>query len=175
MVADIIRERQLQNYVLDPVMISSSGHSLLDTQGRELLRNELIPLAKIVTPNLHEARTLTERDIDSPEELKVAGKEFLRMGASAVLMKGGHFENGEAVDLLLTDQIEQFWSRPLLQTTAGHGTGCTLSAALAAELAKGSLLLDATDRAISFVNRALATSPMLGKGSSPINHFVDAD
>jgi hydroxymethylpyrimidine/phosphomethylpyrimidine kinase len=174
-VADIIRERQLQNYVLDPVMISSSGHSLLDTQGRELLRNELIPLAKIVTPNLHEARTLTERDIDSPEELKVAGKEFLRMGASAVLMKGGHFENGKAVDLLLTDQIEQFWSRPLLQTTAGHGTGCTLSAALAAELAKGSLLLDATDRAISFVNRALATSPMLGKGSSPINHFVDAD
>jgi len=174
-VADEIRERHLQNYVLDPVMVSSSGHSLLDTQGRKLLRDELIPLAKIVTPNLYEARTLTGRDIDSPEELKAAGKEFLRMGAAAVLMKGGHFEDGKAIDLLLTDQIEQFWSRPLLQTTAGHGTGCTLSAALAAELARGRVLSEATDRAISFVNRALATSPMLGKGSSPINHFVDTD
>jgi hydroxymethylpyrimidine/phosphomethylpyrimidine kinase len=172
---DVISGSQLENYVLDPVIVSTSGHPLLDDEGCELLRDKLIPLATIVTPNLHEARKLTGYDIASPEELKVAGREFLRMGASAVLMKGGHFEGGTAVDLLLTDKLEELWSRPFLATTAGHGTGCTLSAALAAELAKGTGIYDATDKAISFVNRALATSPMLGKGSSPINHFVDVD
>ena len=173
LVAYTIKKRSLKNYVLDPVMVSTSGHSLLDQEGRKLLREKLIPLAHIVTPNLHEARKLTGHDIDGPDKIKAAAEEFLRMGASSVLIKGGHFEEGLATDFLLTAQTEKTWSRPLLKTTAGHGTGCTLAAALAAELAKGTDLCTATETAISFVNRALSSSPMLGRGSSPINHFVD--
>ncbi|MBH16111.1 MAG: bifunctional hydroxymethylpyrimidine kinase/phosphomethylpyrimidine kinase [Gemmatimonadetes bacterium] len=174
-VASTIKRWRLNNYVLDPVMVSTSGHSLLDELGCKLLSEQLIPLATIVTPNLHEARKLTGHNIDSPDELKGAAKEFLRMGASSVLIKGGHFEEGLATDFLLTNKIEKYWSRPVLKTTAGHGTGCTLSAALAAELAKGTDICDSAEKAISFVNRALATAPMLGKGSSPINHFVDTN
>ncbi len=172
-VGETIGKRRLNNYVLDPVMVSTSGHPLLDNEGCDLLVEKLIPLATIVTPNLQEARKITGHSIDSPEKLKPAATEFLRMGATSVLIKGGHFENGLATDFLLTENIEKSWSRPLLETTAGHGTGCTLAAALTAELAKGREIPTATATAISFVNRALASSPMLGKGASPINHFVD--
>ncbi len=173
-VAERIRDHDLDNYVLDPVMVSTSGHRLLADDAVDAIRAELIPLATVVTPNVHEARILTGLALEGPDDLELVGRAFIAMGASAALIKGGHLKGDEAVDLLLTSEGHRVWSRPRLDTTAGHGTGCTLSAALSAGLALGRSLEDATDAAIDFVARALAAAPGLGAGHGPINHFVPA-
>ena len=173
-VAQAIDEHRLPNYVLDPVMISTSGHRLLDREAEDTIRRRLIPLAAVVTPNLHEAHILTGLPVRSPRDLAEAACALLDLGARAALVKGGHLGGDEAVDLLLTEEGEQFWSRPRLDTSAGHGTGCTLSAAIAAGLAAGRPLADAAAAAVDFVARALAGAPGLGAGHGPINHFVKA-
>ena len=173
-VAAGIRHHGLSRYVLDPVMVSSTGHQLLAPDAVDAVRTELIPLAAALTPNAHEAAILTGRPIEGPEDLEAAGRELLRMGARAALVKGGHLRGVEAVDVLITDEVQRVWSRPRLETTAGHGTGCTLSAALAAGLASGRSLLDAADAAVDFVVRALGSAPGLGAGHGPVNHFVPA-
>ena len=134
----------------------------------------LLPMATVVTPNLHEARILTGLPIETPNDLADAAQALLDLGARDALVKGGHFEGDEAVDLLLTDEGEHVWSGPRLDTNAGHGTGCTLAAALAAGLAAGRPLPDAVEAAVDFVARALASAPGLGAGRGPINHFVNA-
>ncbi len=173
-VAHAIEEHRLPNYVLDPVMVSTSGQRLIDPEAEDTIRQKLVPLATIVTPNLHEAHILTGLCVESRNDLAVAARALLDLGAQAALVKGGHLQGNEAVDLLLTEDGEHIWSRPRLDTTAGHGTGCTLSAALAAGLAAGRPLLDATETAVDFVARALAGAPRLGAGHGPINHFVQA-
>ncbi len=173
-VAERIGHHGLSNYVLDPVMVSTSGHRLLDDDAVDAIRGSLIPLATVVTPNLHEAEILTGRRIEGPDDLEPAARELLGMGARTALIKGGHLEGADAVDLLLTEDGQRVWSRPRLETAAGHGTGCTLSAALAAGLALGLPLTDASAAAIDFVARALAAAPGLGSGHGPINHFVSA-
>ena len=173
-VARAIDQYQLPNYVLDPVMISTSGHRLLDRDAEDTIRQMLLPIATVVTPNLHEARILTGLPIEAPSDLADAAHALLDRGAQAALVKGGHFDGDQAVDLLLTEEGERVWSRPRLDTRAGHGTGCTLAAALAAGLAAGRPLVDATAAAVDFVARALASAPGLGAGRGPINHFVDA-
>ena len=173
-VAHAIMEHRLPNYVLDPVMISTSGHRLLDREAEDTIRRELIPLAAVATPNLHEARILTGLPVQSPSDLADAARAILDLGARAALVKGGHMAGGEVVDLLLTDERELIWSRPRISTPAGHGTGCTLSAALTAGLAAGRPLADAAAAAVDFVARALADAPGLGAGRGPINHFVGA-
>ena len=173
-VAHAIDEHRLPNYVLDPVMISTSGHRLLDNDAEDTIRRKLVPLAAVVTPNIHEARILTGLAVDAPSDLADAARAILDLGAQAALVKGGHFAGDEVVDLLLTEEGERVWSRPRLYTAAGHGTGCTLSAALTAGLAAGRPLTDAADAAVDFVARALASAPGLGAGRGPINHFVKA-
>jgi hydroxymethylpyrimidine/phosphomethylpyrimidine kinase len=173
-VAHAIAEHRLPNYVLDPVMISTSGHRLLDRDAEDTIRRELIPLAAVVTPNLHEARILTGLPVDAPSDLADAAQALLDLGARAALVKGGHLAGDEAIDLLLTEEGERIWSRPRISTPAGHGTGCTLSAALAAGLAAGKPLADAAAAAVDFVARALADPPGLGAGRGPINHLVGA-
>ena len=173
-VAHAIVEHRLPNYVLDPVMISTSGHRLLDREAEETIRRELIPLAAVVTPNLHEARILTGLSVESPSDMADAARAIIDLGARAALVKGGHLAGDEAVDLLLTDEGERIWSRPRISTHAGHGTGCTLSAGLAAGLAAGRPIADAAAAAVDFVARALADAPGLGAGQGPINHFVEA-
>jgi hydroxymethylpyrimidine/phosphomethylpyrimidine kinase len=158
--------------VLDPVMISTSGHRLLDREAEDTIRRKLVPLAAVVTPNLDEARILTGLPIETPGDLADAAQAILDLGARAALMKGGHFAGDESVDLLLTEGGVHTWSRPRLHTSAGHGTGCTLSAALAAGLAAGRPVADAAYTAVDFVARALASAPGLGAGRGPINHFV---
>jgi hydroxymethylpyrimidine/phosphomethylpyrimidine kinase len=171
-VAERIRRHGLDNYVLDPVMVSTSGHRLLDDGAVDEIRNDLMPLATVVTPNLHEAGILTGRVLEGPDDLAQAGLDLLEMGARAALIKGGHLEGDEAVDVLVTNQGQRTWSRPRIDTAAGHGTGCTLSAALTAGLALGMSLEDSTDAAIDFVARALREAPALGAGNGPINHFL---
>jgi hydroxymethylpyrimidine/phosphomethylpyrimidine kinase len=170
-VAEAIEEHRLPNYVLDPVMVATSGDRLLDADAQESLAGRLLPLATVVTPNLHEARILTGLPVRSEADMRAAARVLVEMGAGAALVKGGHL-GGEAVDLLWDGSEEQVWRKPRLDTVHTHGTGCTLSAALVAGLARGLPLVAAADGAVRWVARAIATAPGLGGGHGPVNHFA---
>jgi len=171
-VAEAIRAHDLGNYVMDPVMVATSGDRLLARDAEAALITELIPLASLVTPNLQEARILTDLPIDSLEDMRAAAMALMEMGAGAALVKGGHLGGGEAVDLFWDGVREVTWRRTRLDTPHTHGTGCTLSAAAAAGLARGLPLPEAVDQAIDFVARAIGTAPGLGQGHGPVNHFA---
>jgi hydroxymethylpyrimidine/phosphomethylpyrimidine kinase len=173
-VATQIRRLGLDNYVMDPVMVSTSGDRLLAEDAVASVAKELLPLATLVTPNLEEASILAEMPVTSLVEMRVAAEHIRRMGAPAVLVKGGHLED-EAIDLLLDDSGERLWRRHRIDTPHTHGTGCTLSAAITACLACGDPLTDAVDHAVRFVTKAIALSHGLGSGRGPINHFVTPD
>ena len=174
-VADALSEVAGVGYVLDPVLVATSGDRLLERDAEEALARRLLPLATLVTPNLHEARILTGRTIETEADAAAAARQLVEMGAGAALVKGGHLAGDEAVDVLWDGERERVWRRPRIDTRHPHGTGCTLSAAVAAGLARGLDLPGAVDRALDFVGRAIATAPGLGAGHGPLNHFVRVD
>ena len=171
-VAEAIRAHDLRNYVMDPVMVATSGDRLLARDAEAALVTELLPLASLVTPNLHEARILTGLPVDTLDEMRGAAKALVEMGAEAALVKGGHLKEGEAIDLFWDGAREITWRRTRLDTPHTHGTGCTLSAAAAAGLARGLPLEEAVNQAVDFVARAIETAPGLGRGHGPVNHFA---
>jgi hydroxymethylpyrimidine/phosphomethylpyrimidine kinase len=171
-VAGAIRDHQLPNYVMDPVMVATSGDRLLDADAEAALATDLMPLATLVTPNLHEAGILTGATVSTLEDMRSAARRLVEMGARAALVKGGHLGKGEAVDLLWDGRQERSWRRVRMETPHTHGTGCTLSAAAAAGLARGLPLAEAVELAVDFVARAIGTAPGLGTGHGPINHFA---
>lgn len=171
-VAQAIRHHALPNYVMDPVMVATSGARLLDSDAETALSKDLLPLATLVTPNLLEAGILTGAPVTTLEEMRAAARRLVEMGAGAALVKGGHLGKGEAVDLLWDGSREFTWHRLRMETPHTHGTGCTLSAAAAAGLARGLPLKESVDHAIDFVARAISTAPGLGKGNGPVNHFA---
>lgn len=173
-VAAGIAERELPHYVLDPVMVATSGDRLLERDAERLVAERLVPLAHVVTPNLDEATILVGRAVATPADMERAGHELLARGARAVLVKGGHLPGDQVVDVLVTAQGVERYARRRIATASTHGTGCTLSAAIAAGLALGRPLLDAVTDALDFVHRAIATAPGLGAGHGPLNHFVSA-
>jgi hydroxymethylpyrimidine/phosphomethylpyrimidine kinase len=173
-VAAAMREHGLEQYVMDPVMVATSGDRLLERDAERALRDELLPLATIVTPNLHEAAILAERPVRTPEEMLAAAQAIVELGAGAALVKGGHLE-GDAVDVLWDGSIELHFRRPRVDTKHTHGTGCTLSAAIAAGLALGWPLAEAVEAATRYVGRAIASAPGLGSGRGPVDHFVAFD
>ena len=173
-VADGIREHRFPGYVLDPVMVATSGDRLLDRDAERSIVERLVPLATVVTPNLVEARILVERDLQSPEDMEDAGRALVRMGAQAALVKGGHLDGADVVDVLVTAAGARPFRHARIDTTSTHGTGCTLSAAIAAGLARGSSLDQAVAGALDFVHRAIQWAPRLGAGHGPLNHFVEA-
>ena len=173
-VAAAIRDHHLTAYVLDPVMVSTSGHRLLDAKAESTLARELLPLSVLVTPNLHEARILTGRMVESLQDMKWAARSLVDMGAGAALVKGGHLE-GDAVDFFWDGTDEYLWRKPRLNTRHTHGTGCTLSAAVAAGMALGRTRTEAARKAVHWVARAIETAPGLGRGHGPVNHFYPAD
>jgi hydroxymethylpyrimidine/phosphomethylpyrimidine kinase len=162
------------SYVMDPVMVASSGDRLLEADAESALAEQLLPLATLVTPNLHEARLLAGMDITTVEDARAAAARLLERGVGAVLVKGGHLEGDEAVDVLVHAGGERTWRRPRLATRSTHGTGCTLSAAITASLALGHDLESAVDLGIDFVRRAMGAAPGLGAGHGPLSHFVPA-
>ncbi|MEX2528961.1 MAG: bifunctional hydroxymethylpyrimidine kinase/phosphomethylpyrimidine kinase [Gemmatimonadota bacterium] len=174
-VARGIRRHGLGNYVLDPVMVASSGDRLLAADAEAAVLRELVPLATLVTPNLHEAEVLLGREVQTPAQMALASRELVEAGARAALVKGGHLEGEEVVDILWDGREERVWRRPRLKSRNTHGTGCTLSAAVAAGLARGWALTVAVDRALDYLARAIATAPDLGKGHGPVNHFAPLD
>ncbi|HET9635662.1 MAG TPA: bifunctional hydroxymethylpyrimidine kinase/phosphomethylpyrimidine kinase [Gemmatimonadaceae bacterium] len=173
-VAAAIRDHSLRNYVLDPVMVATSGDKLFESDAIEIIRDQLLPLASLVTPNLQEAEILVGEKLEDEDAIAHAAEKIVNeMGAAAVLIKGGHFASGDrVVDTLYDGDIRSFRSKRL-DTTTTHGTGCTLSAAVAALLARGESLHAAVRRSIEFVQRAIATAPGLGSGNGPLNHLVE--
>jgi hydroxymethylpyrimidine kinase/phosphomethylpyrimidine kinase len=172
-VAAAIRDHQLHNYVLDPVMVATSGDVLVEADTIEVIRRELVPQAALVTPNIHEAAILTGEEIDDEDSMVRAAEMLVNdMGAQAALIKGGHLDSGNrVVDVLYDGDVRTFRGQRL-DTTSTHGTGCTLSAAIAAQLAKGESLHAAVRSAIDYVHNAIATAPGLGSGHGPLNHLA---
>jgi len=171
-VVEAVRARSWAPLVVDPVMVSSSGARLLDTSAESRVRDELLPLAALVTPNLDEAEVLTGLEVRTPDAMQRAGEALLQLGAGAALVKGGHLDGDQLTDLLITPDGTLRFDRPRLATRSTHGTGCTLSAAVAAGLALGHGLEAAVEDALAFVSRAIADAPGLGRGHGPVNHSV---
>ncbi|SMF86684.1 hydroxymethylpyrimidine/phosphomethylpyrimidine kinase [Azospirillum oryzae] len=157
--------------VLDPVMIAKSGHHLLDPDAVLTLRRRLLPLAEVVTPNLPEAEALTDLPIRDLDDMRRAAELMLSFGPKSVLLKGGHLEDDTLYDLLLTEEGETVFEGRRVHTPHTHGTGCTLSSAIAAGLAQGMTTRDAVARARRYVETAILTAPGLGHGHGPLNHL----
>jgi hydroxymethylpyrimidine/phosphomethylpyrimidine kinase len=169
-VADAVRSYAWGPLVVDPVMVSTSGHRLLDAAAEATLRDALLPLATLVTPNLDEASLLVGWPVREPAQMEAAGVELLELGAGAALVKGGHGTGGTVVDVLVTEDGVQRFEHPRLDSTSTHGTGCTLSAAITANLALGRALEEAVSISLDYVWRAIREAPGLGQGHGPLRH-----
>ena len=173
-VASGLRRHKAKNIVLDPVMMATSGDRLLAPAAIEALRQELIPRALVVTPNLPEAAALTGGSpARNEQEMEVQAREILSLGARHVLIKGGHGDGADSVDLLIGQGEVMRLSTKRIATTNTHGSGCTLSSAVAAGLAKGLTLARAVREAKTYVTAAIAAADQLhvGHGRGPLNHF----
>jgi len=159
-------------YVLDPVMVSTAGDPLLAADAVDAVRELLIPRASLLTPNLPEAAILIGRAVETVEDLEGAAQALLDLGPRAVLLKGGHLPGDLLVDVLVHPGGTRRWERERVATRHTHGTGCTLSAAAVACLARRMGLEEAVDRSLDFVARAIRAAPGLGAGHGPVNHFV---
>lgn len=156
--------------VADPVMVAKGGASLLQDEAVAALRDFILPRATLLTPNLPEAQVLTDRPIQSVADMEQAARDLLTMGPGAVLLKGGHLEGDELVDLLVSaDGVTRFDGRRI-PSAHTHGTGCTIASASAAGVAQGLSLRDAVERARHYVREAIKTAPGLGGGHGPLNH-----
>jgi len=165
-----IRQHRLKNIVVDPVMVATSGDLLIEKSAVAALRSKLVPLASVVTPNIHEAEVLTGMKLGNAEEIKEAARRIFKMGAKTVLIKGGHLK-GPAMDLFYDGKNFIALNAPRIGTKNTHGTGCTLSAAIAANLAKGQNVVAAVTNAKRYITDALRHSYRIGSGHSPVHHF----
>ena len=170
LVAGAAEEHGLRNLVVDPVMVAKGGHKLLGEDAVGALRERLIPLAAVITPNLPEAEVLLEREIRSRDDMARAARELRALGCRAVVLKGGHAEEPDRADDALFDGRELVWlSGERVPTRNTHGSGCAFSAAIAAELAKGLDLRQAAGEAKRFITGAIRDSLDLGGGHGPVN------
>jgi hydroxymethylpyrimidine/phosphomethylpyrimidine kinase len=166
-VADRVRHWQLTKLVVDPVMVAKSGDRLLRSDAIDALMNELLPLAYVLTPNVPEAEVLVGRTLRTEQDFRAAAREIVAMGAHSVLMKGGHRE-GDATDLFFDGDEFVVLESERFDTPNTHGTGCTLSAAIAAGLASGNALHEAVRQAKRYVSEAIRRSEPLGGGHGPV-------
>jgi len=171
-VADVLDARGVKNLVVDPVMISKSGYRLLRDDAVDALATRLVPMARVVTPNLHEASLLTAAKIESIDDMKRAAERIAALGARAVVVKGGHAPFALAVDVLLADgELHELRPDRPARERSVHGTGCTFSAAITARLALGEPLLTAIEKAKRYITRVIAAAPDVGHGHPPGGHF----
>ena len=157
--------------VLDPVMISKSGFPLLAPEARQALVEKLFPLAQVVTPNIHEAEALIGQRIATVDEMRAAARQILSLGAAKVVVKGGHLGGDLATDVLYDGRDFKELTEARIQSRHTHGTGCTFSSAVAANLALGKKFFDAVTQAKKYITRAIAQAPALGRGHGPVQHF----
>lgn len=169
-VAGAVERHRLKPLVLDPVMVAKGGARLLADDAVDVLRVRLLPLATLVTPNAPEASILTDLPVTTLAEQRAAARRLVRLGAAAALVKGGHLD-GPATDVLAVGDRVLEYRAGRIETRHTHGTGCTLSAAIAARLALGDDLPAAVEAAKEYVSRAIAQAPGLGQGHGPLQHF----
>ncbi|WP_019879324.1 bifunctional hydroxymethylpyrimidine kinase/phosphomethylpyrimidine kinase [Succinispira mobilis] len=171
-IADRLRYYQPEYIVVDPVMVSKSGYLLLEPSACKALCQKLIPLATLVTPNLPEAEVIVGFPVKTKADMLLAAKHIINLGAKNVLVKGGHLES--SADDLLFDGTTSTWFTAERQATKNtHGTGCTLSSALASNLANNVPLIQAVTNSKAYISKAIEYSLALGKGCGPTHHFVD--
>lgn len=168
-IAAKLRQYEAKNIVVDPVMVATSGAKLISDDAADTLKEELFPLASVLTPNIPEAEELIGRKITSAEEMIDAAKEISEKYYCAVLCKGGHNLN-DANDLLYADGAYRWFNGKRIDNPNTHGTGCTLSSAIASNLAKGFSLEESVERAKEYISGVLAAMLDLGKGSGPMDH-----
>lgn len=170
-VAKMLKPQNVANLVVDPVMISKSGHHLLKPDAIEALKKELIPLALILTPNIHEAQQLSGIEIKTLPDARRAAKVIYGFGCKYVLIKGGHLLTERATDLLYDGRFFNLFKGEFIDTPHTHGTGCTYASAIAAQLARGKTVPEAVQVAKSYVTEAIRHSLAIGHGTGPTNHF----
>ena len=181
-VARLVKENNLKIFVVDPVVRSTSGFDLIDDEALQILIEKLFPLSALVTPNLPEAERITKMKIKNESDIETAARIMQNLGAKNVLIKGGHLFNPKskvqssksAKDFLFVGEEVHIFEAEFIETTATHGTGCTLAAAITANLALGESLLEAVGAAKKFVTEAIKNAPNLGKGHSPIGIVVNS-
>jgi len=156
------------------VMVATSGDRLLDPEAEALIRDRLLPLATLVTPNLDEAAILTGLEVNDHVQMEHAGRRLLDLGARAALVKSGHLPGDLMTDVLVTSAGIRRFTHTRINTSSTHGTGCTLSAAITAGLAFGRPLEEAVVDGLDYLHRAIAAAPGLGAGHGPVNHMVAA-
>lgn len=167
-----IKEYQVKNLVIDPVMVAKGGDRLLREDAIEALKEDLIPLAMVVTPNLSEAEVLTGLKIKNIDDMKEAARKIYKLGPKNVLIKGGHLLSNQAVDLLYNGESFKEFSSERINTKNTHGTGCTLSSAIAAGLAQEREVEEAVEIAKRYITLAIKNSLAIGHGHGPLNHLV---
>ena len=172
-VASGLLEHALVPYVCDPVMVATSGDPLLAAGAVQSIARDLFPLAALVTPNLDEAELLLKEPVRTPEAMRAAARRIVHeLGAGAALVKGGHLVGDELTDVFFDGAHEETFVHARVRTTSTHGSGCTLSAAIAAQLALGASLRDAVALSLAWVHEAIESAPGLGSGKGPLNHFA---
>ena len=171
-VAEALHDTPVPALVVDPVFVSKHGHPLLAEEAVEAIRRSILPLATVVTPNLPEAAGLTGVDVvDDRDGMRRAADAILTLGAGAVLVKGGHLEGAESTDLFVDGTAEDWLTAGRIDTPHTHGTGCTLSSAIAAALARGSSLPEAVRAGKAFVTEAIRHALELGEGIGPVDQL----
>ena len=171
-VAEKLQAWQPKNIVVDPVMYAKNGSALMEESAIGTLLSEIVPLADVITPNIPEAEEMTGLTIKTQADMREAALLIHKMGCRAVVVKGGHSQ-GDAVDILYDGTAFYEYPAPRICTQHTHGTGCTFSAAIAANLALGHLVHEAVGRAKAYIGVAIAHAPRLGKGNGPTHHFYE--
>ncbi|MGI9149327.1 MAG: bifunctional hydroxymethylpyrimidine kinase/phosphomethylpyrimidine kinase [Chloroflexota bacterium] len=169
-VAERIRHWHVEALVVDPVMVAKSGDRLLREDAVQALVRELLPLARVLTPNLPEAEVLVGRRLDTGPDIRQAARDIVAMGPRSVVIKGGHRQGGDAIDVLFDGRAFYEFTSERIDTPNTHGTGCTLSAAIAAGLAQGMDLVEAVGSAKRYLTEAIRHSKPLGSGHGPVAH-----
>jgi len=162
---------KIKKIVLDPVMIAKGGAKLIDDKSVQILKKKLLKKVSLITPNIPEAEILTQTKINSKEDMIYAAKILLNLGAKNVLIKGGHLSSNTISDIFLNNKEISIFQNKKIKTISTHGTGCTLSSAIAAYYSCGKTLKKSCELAIKYVNHAIGTRPGYGKGHGPINHL----
>lgn len=169
-IAEKLRKYQPKYIIVDPVMVSKSGYHLLNPQAETTLVKELLPIATIVTPNIPEAEVITGMRIANLQDMEIASGKILEMGPQNVLLKGGHLED-DSTDILNNGQNYVYFSSPRIDTKNTHGTGCTLSSAITANLALGHSIEKSVSMAKEYITIAISHALSIGKGVGPTHHF----
>jgi len=171
-VYSILKKYKLKNVVLDPVMVAKGGTKLINNSSVKYLKKLLLPLSNLVTPNIPEAEALTGYTISNKEDMIKAAKKILNMGSKNVLLKGGHLKSKMIFDILATKKEVRIFTKRKIRTKNTHGTGCTLSSALATCLSQKKNMIKSCKISLRYVDKAIASAPGYGKGFGPLNHLV---